>query len=225
MYGLIFDIHDVLVDSHRARAQAWVEAHQELGFSTTFANVYSMIGHAPNPLLIQTIGLGINPPEGRGVFERFNTLFGRRFLPRIIAQFRATELVHTLRTETNLRYSIASVDPGPTILALLQCAKSELLYHTTTEAERAIGLYSDRELLKAAFERIGCPTNSTLVVTASPSQCLAAQQLNLQTIGITTTNWPANARQTAAATYECTADFLANWRTSPIFMLGQTPSA
>lgn len=216
MYGLIFDIHGVLVDSNPARAQAWLEAHQECGFSTSFAKVYALVGQAPDALLIQTMGVGIKTPEGRGVYERFNTLFARRFLPRIIAQFGATALINTLRLETNLRFSVASVDPGPTVLALLKRADSELLYHTTTETVRSLGLNSDRELLKAAIERIGSPINSTLLVTASPSQCLAAQQLNLQTIGITSNDWPKTARSVAAKTYDSTADFFARWRSSPI---------
>ena len=221
MYGLIFDIHGVLVDSNPARAQAWIEACRQLGFTVDASEVKALTGSSPHSLLIQTIGLGINTPEGRAVFERYNQLFERRYLPRIIAQFKAKTLVDILR-RINLKLAVISVDPSSTLLSLLQIVDCESLYQTTTEAERKIGLYSDRDLLKNASQRIGCPVNTTLFVTSSESQCLAAKQLNISTIAINSTNWSAEGRSVAEKSYESTADFAENWDSSPIMMLGRT---
>lgn len=221
MYGLIFDIHGVLVDSNPARAQAWIEASKQLGFAVDTTLVKSLTGTSPNALLIQAIGLGINTPEGRAVFERYNQIFERRYLPRIIAQFRARELVDTLR-RINLKLAVVSVDPSSTLLKLLQIGDCESLYQTTTEAERQIGLHSDRDLLKNASQRIGCPPNTTLFVTSSESQCLAAKQLNIATIAINPSAWSAQGRSIAEKCYDTTADFAENWNSSPIMMLGRT---
>ena len=221
MYGLVFDIHGVLLDSNPARAQAWIEANKQLGFNVDSSQVKALIGNTPETLLIQTIGLGINTPEGRAIFERFNYLFERRYLPRVIAQFRAKELVRTLQ-QINLKLGVISIDSGNTLLRLLRILDSESLYQTTTDAERQLGLVSDRDLLKNASQRIGCPTNTTLFVTSSEAKCLAARQLNIDTIAINSGSWSAEGRACAEKSYENTADFAENWDTSPIMMLGRT---
>jgi phosphoglycolate phosphatase-like HAD superfamily hydrolase len=221
MYGLILDIHGVLVDSNPARVQAWIEASRELGFHAEFSHVKALVGTSPNTLLIQSIGLGIDTPEGRAVFERYSQLFERRYLSRVIPQFGARELLRTLQA-LNLRLGVVSTDTSSGLLRLLQIVDCESLYQTSTEAERRLGVRSNRELLKNASQRIGSPANSTLFVTSSESQCVAAQQLNIKTIAINPTSWSSHGRSIAAQCYESSAEFAKNWDTSPIMMLGRT---
>jgi phosphoglycolate phosphatase-like HAD superfamily hydrolase len=218
--GVIIDVDGTLVDSNGARAQAWVEALNSHGHPARYEELKKLAGIVPNEILVRFTGLGLDTRAGQAIHDRYLHVFRTRLLPRIIPFYRAPLLVERIR-ECGLRLAVASADPPDTLLPLLRIAGAEFLFHRSGAQNAAHAAASNREVIKAALDRLGSASPHVLMLADAPFDIEAASQLNVPVIAFETGGWTEGelAGAGAAAVYADANHLLHELAQSPIASL------
>ncbi|MEE2902130.1 MAG: hypothetical protein VYC39_07350 [Myxococcota bacterium] len=183
MNGLIIDIHDVIVDTSAVRAQAWREACEFHGFEISLDSVREHLIQPSNIALINTIGIGISSPDGKKIYERYLDLLIRRFIGRVIPPLGIDSFLKVLKNVAMVRQvGLINEDPTNHLMRYLRAAKAEFLFQELPQEEQNSGLYSFREGLHSALERMSMSAQSSVLITANPERAQAARQLNLPVV-------------------------------------------
>jgi phosphoglycolate phosphatase-like HAD superfamily hydrolase len=197
--GVILDIDGTLVESNEARAQSWVEAFREAGYSMTFPEVRGLVGLVAHDVLTRCVGFGEDTEAGRRIRDRARQIFVRRYAPRISPAFRSLELLARLERD-GFRLAIASVDPPDVLLPLLRILGAEALVHRAAcPPEGAI--ITNRDLIKGAMDRIGVPAPRAALLADSPHDIEAASKIGVVTIAIASSIFPIGGLRGALAAY------------------------
>lgn len=211
--GLILDLDGTLVDSNPARTQAWVEALGDSGYTIPFENVRALVGVVPHEMLSRLVGFGEDTELGRQIRDRARQIFTRRYISRLAPTYRAAELVARLERD-GTKLGVISVDPPELLLPLLKVVGLESLVHRAA-VPPAEGLYTQRDLLKSALDKLGVPANRAALLADGPHDIDAAIKHGLTAIGLLTGGFPAQSLKGAAAIYPDIATLLASFETSP----------
>lgn len=216
--GVIIDVDGTLVDSNDARAQAWVEALRAHGHPVSHADVRPMVGVVPGEVLVRFTGFGLDTPEGRAIYDRYLHVFRVRLLPRIIPFYRAPILLERIR-ECGLRLAVASSDPPDILLPLLRIAGAEFLFHRAGAPGHVMPAASNRDVIKAALDRLGASPPHVLMIADAPFDVDAAAQLNVPSIALRSGGWSEAELSGAEAVYEDANHLLVELASSPIASL------
>ncbi len=211
--GVILDLDGTLVDSNEGRAQAWVEALSESGYPIPFAEVRALVGLVPHELLTRTVGFGEDTDIGRKIRDRSRQIFVRRYIPRLAPTYRAAELIARLERD-GTKLGVVSVDPPEVLLPLLKVVGLEPLVHRAA-LPPAEGLYTQRDLLKSALDKLGLPAGRAALLADAPHDVEAAHKHGLTSIALMTGGFPASTLKGAAAIYPDIPTLLASYETSP----------
>ena len=186
MNGLIIDIHDVLIDSRGVRAQAWREACKYCGFEVSLDFVRQNLDYPQNTALINTIGIGLGSPDGKRIYERYLYLLEHRFIHRVIAPLEVDKFLAVLKNVGRSRQvGLVSEEPSKLLMRYLHAAGADFLFQELPEEECTSGLFSFRNELQSAVERMNMSPQSSVLITANASRAHAAQQLNIPVVLIT----------------------------------------
>lgn len=211
--GLILDLDGTLVDSNPARTQSWVEALGESGYTVPFDQVRALVGVVPHELLSRLVGFGEDTELGRTIRDRARQIFARRYISRLAPTYRAADLVARLERD-GTKLGVISVDPPDVLLPLLKVVGLESLIHRAA-VPPADGLYTQRDLLKSALDKLGVPANRAALLADGPHDVDAAVKHGMSAIALLTGGFPAAALKGAAAIYPDIPTLLAAFESSP----------
>lgn len=211
--GVIIDLDGTLVDSNEGRTQSWVEALAEAGYTVPFKDVRSLVGMVPHELLARLVGFGEDTELGRRVRDRARQIFVRRYVPRLAPTFRAADLVARLE-EDGAKIGVVSIDPADVLSPLLKATGLEGLMHRAA-LPPAEGLYTQRDLLKGALDKLGVPASRAAALVDGPHDIDAALKQGVTPIALLTGGFPATSLKGAAAVYPDIPTLLATFAMSP----------
>jgi phosphoglycolate phosphatase-like HAD superfamily hydrolase len=220
--GVIIDVDGTLVNSNGARAQAWTEALKAHDHPASYDEIHRLMGLVPEQILLRTLGLGLDTPTGRAVYDRAQAIFRRRLLPRLTTFFQAADLVRWLRAR-GLRVAVASSDTPEVLGAILRTIGSEHLLSRAAAFEQPPD--ANRDVVKVALDRLGASPPNVVMIADAPHDVDAAATLHVPTIGLTCGGWTASDLSGAAAVYHDPADLLRHAARSPLGRLVSGASA
>jgi phosphoglycolate phosphatase-like HAD superfamily hydrolase len=215
--GLVLDLDGTLVDSHEGRAQAWVEALAENGYRDVgFGEVRALLGLPPDALLLRTIGFGEDSAIGARIRDRYHHNFRVRYLPRMMPFLHGPELLYRFRS-IEARIVVVSPDKPDALESLLDLLNARPLIKYAVTADRAPGIKTHRDLVRAAVERLGGGT--TLMLADAPHDVEAARQNGVPVVALASGGFPRAALRGATSIYEDASALFSAFDHSP-FMGG-----
>jgi HAD superfamily hydrolase (TIGR01509 family) len=211
--GVIFDVDGTLVDSNDAHAQSWVDTFREAGYDVPFEKVRPLIGMGGDKLLPRTIGISRDSEEGKKLLERRGKIFSTKYLPHLRPLPGARELVQRVR-QNGLKAIVATSAKDEELKGLLKAAHVEDLMEEKATASDATHSKPDPDIVHAAIEESGIPSQQLVMIGDTPYDIEAAAKAKLRTIGFLSGGWTREALKGAVEIYDGPADLLAHYASS-----------
>jgi HAD superfamily hydrolase (TIGR01509 family) len=211
--GVIFDIDGTLVDSNDAHAQSWVDTFVEAGYEVPFELVRPLIGMGADKLLPKTIGIRHDSEEGRKLLKRRSEIFRERYLPRLRPLPGARALVLRVR-EDGLKAIVATSAKDNELKGLLKAAEVDDLMEEKATASDARRSKPDPDIVEAAIEESGVPSDKAVMIGDTPYDVEAAMRAGVRAIAFRSGGWDDASLKGAAQIYDGPADLLAHYDAS-----------
>ena len=211
--GVIFDVDGTLVDSNDAHAQSWVDTFREAGYDVPFEKVRPLIGMGGDKLLPRTIGISRDSEEGKKLLERRGKIFSTKYLPHLRPLPGARELVQRVR-QNGLKAIVATSAKDEELKGLLKAAHVEDLMEEKATASDAKHSKPDPDIVHAAIEESGVPSQQLVMIGDTPYDIEAAAKAKLRTIGFLSGGWTREGLKGAVEIYDGPADLLAHYDSS-----------
>ena len=213
--GAIFDIDGTLVDSNDAHARSWVDTFAESGYDVPFDAVRPMIGMGADKLLPKTIGVSHESEEGKKLVKRRSEIFRERYLPRLRPFPGSRELLLRVRAD-GLKAIVATSAKDQELKGLLKAAQVEDLMEEKATASDAKRSKPDPDIVHAAIEESGIPSEELIMIGDTPYDIEAAAKARVRSIAFRCGGWTDDALKAAAEIYDGPADLLAHYESSLI---------
>ncbi len=217
--AVLLDIDGTLIDSNDAHAQAWIDALARFGHEVPFERVRALIGKGGDKLLVETIGVDKDSPQGKQIDEHRARRFKEAYLPHLRAFPKAREVLESMR-EGGLRLVVATSAKREEMNALLEiCRATDLLYERTSsdDAERS---KPDPDIIEAALEKAGVGADAALMLGDTPYDIEAAKKGGVRTVAVRSGGWQDPDLHGAVAIYDDAADLWARYAQSPFVKEG-----
>jgi HAD superfamily hydrolase (TIGR01509 family) len=216
--GVIFDVDGTLVDSNDAHAQSWVETFAEAGYKVPFEVVRPLIGMGADKLLPKTIRIRHDSEQGKKLLKRRSEIFRERYLPHLRPFPGARALVLRVRDD-GLKAIVATSAKDEELKGLLKAAEVEDLMDEKATASDAKRSKPDPDIVEAAIEESGIPSNRAVMIGDTPYDVEAATRAGVRVIAFRSGGWDDESLNGAAQIYDGPADLLAHYDAS---LLGRT---
>ena len=213
--GVIFDVDGTLVDSNDAHAQSWVDTFTEAGYDVPFAKVRPLIGMGADKLLPKTIRISRDSDEGKKLVERRGEIFRSKYLPDLRPLPGARDLVLRVKRD-GLKAIVATSAKDEELKTLLKAAHVEDLMEERATASDAKHSKPDPDIVEAAIEESGIPSQHLVMIGDTPYDVEAAGKAGLRTIAFLSGGWKKKELKGAAEIYDGPADLLAHYESSLI---------
>jgi len=211
--GVIFDVDGTLLDSNDAHAQSWVETFADAGYDVPFEAVRPLIGMGSDKLLPKTIGIRHDSEEGKKLLERRSEIFRAGYLPRLQPLPGARALVLRVRDD-GLKAIVATSARDEELKGLLKAAGVDDLIEEKATASDAKRSKPDPDIVEAAIQESGVPSNKAVMVGDTPYDVEAATRAGVRIIGFRSGGWDDASLEGAAQIYDGPADLLAHYDAS-----------
>ena len=220
LQGVIFDIDGTLVDSNDAHAQSWVDTFAEADYGVPFEVVRPLIGMGADKLLPKTIGIRHDSKEGKKLLKRRSKIFRERYLPRLRPFPGARSLVLRVRDD-GLKAIVATSAKDEELKGLLRAAEVDDLMEERATASDAKRSKPDPDIVEAAIEESGVPSENAVMIGDTPYDVEAATRAGVRAIAFRSGGWDDASLKGAAQIYDGPADLLAQYDAS---LLGRKDS-
>jgi HAD superfamily hydrolase (TIGR01509 family) len=211
--GVIFDVDGTLVDSNDAHAQSWVDTFAEAGYEVPFEVVRPLIGMGADKLLPKTIGIRHDSEQGKKLLERRTEIFREKYLPRLRPLPGARALVLRVRDD-GLKAIVATSAKDDELKGLLKAAEVDDLMEEKATASDAKRSKPDPDIVEAAIEESGVPSNNAVMIGDTPYDVEAATRAGVRVIAFRSGGWDDASLQGAAQIYDGPADLLTHYDAS-----------
>jgi HAD superfamily hydrolase (TIGR01509 family) len=211
--GVIFDIDGTLLDSNDAHAQSWADTFVEAGYEVPFEVVRPLIGMGADKLLPETVGIRHDSDAGKKLLERRAEIFHERYLPRLKPLPGARALVLRVR-EDGLKAIVATSAKDEELKGLLKAAHIEDLMEEKATASDAKRSKPDPDIVEAAIEESGVPSNKAVMIGDTPYDVEAATRAGVRIIAFRSGGWDDASLKGAVQIYDGPADLLAQYDAS-----------
>jgi HAD superfamily hydrolase (TIGR01509 family) len=216
--AVILDLDGTLIDSNDAHARAFVEAGRELGFTdVSFHEVRWLIGMGGDKLIPKVFGVDSESDSGKRISERKGEIFKERFLGELAPTPGARALLERLR-EDGLRLIIATSASDDDKGKLLARAGVEDLVDETTSASDVEESKPAPDLVEAALDLAGAPSERVVMVGDTPYDIEAAARAGVPVIAVRCGGWADEDLSGALAIYDDPAHLLREYDSSPFRM-------
>jgi HAD superfamily hydrolase (TIGR01549 family) len=215
---VIFDVDGTLVDSNDAHARAWVDAFADHGITVAYESVRRAIGMGADKLMPIVAGLQEESPKGKLIARRRAEIFQQVWLPQLRPFPRTRELVERLKDD-GFNLAVASSATEEELRPLLTIAGVSDLITTRTSSDDAEKSKPDPDIVKAALERTGCPTDLTIMIGDTPYDVEAALRAGIRIVAFECGGWGRAELQGASEVYRDASDLLEKYDTSILFRL------
>jgi HAD superfamily hydrolase (TIGR01509 family) len=213
LQGVIFDIDGTLVDSNDAHAQSWVDTFAEADYEVPFEVVRPLIGMGADKLLPKTIGIRHDSKEGKKLLKRRSKIFRERYLPRLRPFPGARSLVLRVRDD-GLKAIVATSAKDEELKGLLRAAEVDDLMEERATASDAKRSKPDPDIVEAAIEESGVPSENAVMIGDTPYDVEAATRAGVRAIAFRSGGWDDASLKGAAQIYDGPADLLAHYDAS-----------
>jgi HAD superfamily hydrolase (TIGR01509 family) len=211
--GVIFDVDGTLVDSNDAHAQSWVDTFAEAGYEVPFEVVRPLIGMGADKLLPKTIRIRHDSEQGRKLIKRRSEIFRERYLPHLRPLPGARALVLRVRDD-GLKAIVATSAKDEELNGLLKAAEVEDLMEEKATASDAKRSKPDPDIVEAAIEESGVPSNKAVMIGDTPYDVEAALRAGVRVIAFRSGGWDDDSLKGAEQIYDGPADLLAHYDAS-----------
>lgn len=213
--GVLLDVDGTLVLSNDEHAESWVEAFGHFGYKIIYEDVRCLIGMGSDKLIPKLVpGMESESGEGKKVSEYRGKLFLNKFAPGLQPAPGSRGLVQKLKA-SDLKLIVASSANKNMLGPLLKAARVDDLLKEATSASEADRSKPDPDIVQAALNKIGLPSDQVLMIGDTPYDIEAAKQAGVGVVAVRCGGWKDKDLNGAAAIYDAPADILNNYESSP----------
>jgi HAD superfamily hydrolase (TIGR01509 family) len=213
--GVLLDVDGTLVDSNDAHARAWVKAFAEHGFEVSFEEVRRLIGMGGDKLLPKVAGIREDTPGGKAISKRRGEIFQKEYLPFLRPFPGSKELLRHLHSE-GLRLAVASSAKEDELKGLLKVCGADAFIEAHTSSDDAEHSKPEPDIVHAALDEIGLPTEQVILLGDTPYDVEAAGRAGVGVVALRCGGWGDEDLAGALAIYDDRNDLLARYGTSPL---------
>ena len=204
---MIFDVDGTLVDSNDAHTRAWLAAFAEHGITVAYDPVRRAIGMGGDKLMPAVSGIEEDSPQGQQIASRRKDIFQQTWLARLQPFSRTRELVERIR-DAGFTLAVASSASEEELHPLLEAAGVADLIPTRTSSDDAERSKPDPDIVKAALERTGCPSERAVLIGDTPYDVDAARRAGVRAIAFECGGWGREDLGGATEIYRGAAELL-----------------
>ncbi len=212
--GVLLDVDGTLIDSNEAHARSWSEALTEFGRDVPPERVRPLIGMGGDKLLPELLGVDAESETGKRFSDRRGRIFLERYVPYLRQTRGAQLLVERFRRE-GFRLIIATSAREEELCAMLRQVGLDDLIPQKTSAEDADRSKPDPDIIKAALDKACLRPETAILLGDTPYDVEAGIRSNVDTVGLLSGGWDADALRDAVAIYEDPEDLLKHFTSSP----------
>jgi HAD superfamily hydrolase (TIGR01509 family) len=213
--AVILDVDGTLIYSNELHARAWVDALAEFGHRADLDRVIRLIGMGGDKVLPELTGLEEESDEGARILERRGAIFKERYLSEVRPVPGVRDLLERLR-EMGMRLVVATSAGEPMLEPLLDAAGVRDLIEDATSSSDAEASKPDPDIVEAALEKAGVPTEQVVMLADTPYDLEACERLGLDMIAFRTGGWTDRDFPGAVAIYDDAAELFENLEESPL---------
>lgn len=187
LWGAIFDMDGVLVDSYFAHFQSWRELAAELGVQVTEEDFARHFGRTSREIVEAYWGVGRFTDEQIRELDRRKEEYYRRI---VAAQFPempgVRKLLRSLR-DAGFRLAVGSSGPPENVALVLEKLEAHELFHAVVTGMDVTRGKPDPQVFLLAAERLGLPPSRCVVIEDAPVGIQAAHAAGMAAVGLTST--------------------------------------
>ncbi len=212
--GVLLDVDGTLIDSNEAHARSWSEALTEFGRDVPPERVRPLIGMGGDKLLPELLGVDAESETGKRFSDRRGRIFLERYVPYLRQTRGAQLLVERFRRE-GFRLIIATSAWEEELCAMLRQVGLDDLIPQKTSAEDADRSKPDPDIIMAALDKACLRPETAILLGDTPYDVEAGIRSYVDTVGLLSGGWDADALRDAVAIYEDPEDLLKHFTSSP----------
>jgi HAD superfamily hydrolase (TIGR01509 family) len=214
--AVLLDVDGTLVDSNGAHAAAWSDAFAAHGRHHPPEQIRPLIGKGGDKLLGELASLDDESGEGRKISEARTEIFRTRYMPTLKPTAGAVEFVEWL-IASRLEVVVATSAKQEEVKGLLAVCGGQALVGEATTSDDAERSKPDPDILTAALEKSGSPSDRAIMIGDTPYDIEAASRAGIATIALRCGGWDDVKLQGAIAIYEDPKELLERLSESPFY--------
>lgn len=224
-HGVLFDVDGTLIDSNYLHTLAWWQAFRQLGHDVPMAAIHRCIGMGGDKLLVHLLGEDRNTGEDAELSAGHDAIFSTHW-PSLRAFEGAAELVHQC-ADAGLTVVLASSASGRELKVLREVLGADSAICAATSSSDAEHSKPSPDILQAALDAGGLSAERTVLVGDSVWDVMAARELGISTVGVSSGGTSAAELREAGAVevHEGPWELLANLADSALGALAAEATA
>lgn len=214
--GVLLDIDGTLVLSNDAHTRSWVEAFAKFGYEIAYDDVRRLIGMGADKLFPRLVpSLRSDSERGKRISDYRSKLFLDEYAPKLWPAPGSRALVKRLQAD-GLKLMIASSAKEQELQSLLKAAQVDDLLQKATTSDDAENSKPDPNIVHAALDKIGLPSEEVVMLGDTPYDLEAASRAGVGLVAVRCGGWKDEDLAGASAIYNNPADILNHYQASPL---------
>jgi beta-phosphoglucomutase len=203
VFGVIFDVDGVLVDSSRAHFESWRRLGRELGFAMSEDQFVATFGRTSREIIREFWpGLATSDEKVRQLDDRKEALFREIIDADFPAMDGAVGLIDAL-SAAGFRLAVGSSGPPENVsLVLEKLGRREKFVSVVTGRDVTRGK-PDPQVFQLAAERLGLAPARCVVVEDAPAGVAAAKAAGARCLGLASAGRDSAALSAADRVVQC----------------------
>lgn len=187
VYGVIFDVDGVLVDSYRAHLLAWQALGRENDFHVPEEEFAAGFGRTSREVLADKFGPGVLSDQRiRELDERKEELYREMVVQEFPTMPGVKDLLKSLHAG-GMKLGVGSSGPPPNVYVVLDNLGKKDLFSAIITGADVIRGKPDPQVFLLGAERMGIPPNRCLVFEDAVPGVQAAKRAGMKAIGVAST--------------------------------------
>ena len=211
--AIIFDLDGTLVDSVKYHAQAWVKAFQKYGYDFSQEELSQQIGKGSEYIVGELLSSEEAEKLHSDIAQYRKQYYQDNLLEKVQPFPKVKELFETIRAD-GIKIVLASSAREGTIAHYQELLDIKELIDGATSTDEVEKSKPEPNIFITALEKLtGISADEVIVVGDSPYDAIAANKIDLTTIGLLGGGFSSDTLKEAGcvAIYKDPADLLANY--------------
>ena len=211
--AIIFDIDGTLVDSVKYHAEAWVKAFKEYGYDFSQETLSQQIGKGSEYIVGELLSSDEAEKLHSDIAQYRKEYYQNNLLEKIQPFPKVKELFETIKAD-GIKIVLASSARKETIAHYKQLLEIEDLIEGATSTDEVEKSKPEPDIFATALDKLdGISADEVIVVGDSPYDAIAANKIDLTTIGVLGGGFASDTLKEAGcvAIYRDPADLLDNY--------------
>jgi HAD superfamily hydrolase (TIGR01549 family) len=211
--AIIFDLDGTLVDSVKYHAEAWVKAFQEYGYNFSHEKLSKQIGKGSEYIVNELLSSEEAEKLHSDIAQYRKQYYQDNLLEKVQPFPKVKELFEVIRAD-GIKIVLASAAREETIAHYQELLEIEDLIDGATSTDEVEKSKPEPNIFITALEKLaGISADEVMVVGDSPYDAIAANKIDLTTIGLLGGGFSRDTLKEAGcvAIYQDPADLLANY--------------